>query len=80
MFSIINVSLAFITVIVLLAGTLQGIIAYSNYCNDDNDYNYYNFGTKRCEFKHARNKYDADVDFIAVVVLSGVGALFWVSS
>ena len=77
-FSIIKALLAFITVIVLLAGTLQGAISYTDYCdNDGNDYPFYNY-KKRCDFTTS-GEYNADVDFVSVVVISGVGLLFWVS-
>ena len=80
----INFLLAFVTVIVLLAGTVQGALAYSDYCHSDDDifnpfdlvYKFYKY--KRCDFDHGRSKYEPDVDFVAVVALSGVGALFWV--
>ena len=80
----INFSLAFVTVIVLLAGTVQGALAYSDYCHsDDNIFNPFNplnpFDQhKRCDFDHGRSRYEPDVDFVAVVVFSAVGALFWV--
>ena len=73
MFSVINFLLAFVTVIVLLAGTIQGALAYSDYCNDD-DYLYF----KKCDFDNRSRRYDFDVNFVVVVVLSGVGALLWV--
>ena len=72
MFSVINFLLAFVTVTVLLAGAAQGAKAYSDYCDDD--YPYF----KKCDFDHGSRRYDADVDFVVVVVLSGVGALLWV--
>lgn len=79
-FSVIKVLLAFITVTVLLAGTFQGSIAYSNYCDDHNDVDYFiGDNYKKCDFK-GKDKYAPDVDFVAVIFFAGVGALFWVSS
>ena len=77
----INFFLALITFIVLLAGTIQGAVAYADYCDGhDNSYNPFDNVYKRCDFEHRKSRYDADVDFIAVVVLSGIGALVWVSN
>ena len=57
----------------LLIGTIQGSLAYADYCYDG-EYDHSN----TCKFKG--NSDENYVDFVAVVTLSGVGALFWVSS
>ena len=68
----------------LFAGTLQGAISYSDYCNDNDDHDVLEFESiidynkKWCDFSSS-GKYNSDVDFIAVVVLAGIGALLWVS-
>ena len=77
MFSIINICLALLTATVLSAGTIQGAVAYSRYCYDSSAF-FFDYA-KKCDFEHAESEYNADVDFVAVVVLSGFGALFWVS-
>ena len=68
-----------------MAGAIQGIASYVDYCNDhDDDYHHselyaYSDGYKRCDFTN-RGKFAPDVDFVAVVAFSGVGALLWVSN
>ena len=83
MFSIINICLALLTATVLSAGAIQGAVAYSRYClGHDSPYYTAVFGlggAKKCDFEHAESEYNVDVDFVAVVALSGFGALFWVS-
>ena len=84
MFSIINISLALLTATVLLAGAIQGAVDYSRYCHSHGSLSYHDWFiglgyTKRCDFEQARDEYNADVDFVAVLVLSGIGAFFWVS-
>ena len=80
MFSIINICLALLTGTVLSAGTIQGAVVYSRYCYDSSYYSgFFLDGAKKCDFEHAESEYNADVDFVAVVALSGFGALFWVS-
>jgi len=49
-----------------VAGTLQGSIAYIEYCVDE-----------KCDFSKS---YDADVNFIVVVISAGICASIWVSS
>ena len=66
-FLVIKIILTSVNVIVLFAGAVQGSVAYVNYCDDYS-----------CDFK-PEYKFDSDVDFIAVIILSGVGTLFWVS-
>ena len=78
-FSSVKILLASLTVIVLLAGLFQGAISYGDYCGDDDHYNQFDDDSKRCDFS-STGKYTADVDFVAVVILSGVGALLWVST
>jgi len=77
-FSVIKILLTSFTVTILVAGTLQGTISYSDYCDEDDNYDY--FDSKKCEFSKDENKYDADVNFIVVVVSTAVSALIWVSS
>ena len=79
-FSIIKILLTTFTVVVLVAGTFQGTIAYSNYCDNDDEYDYLLHKLKKCDFSDNQYEYDYDVDFIAVIVLTGIGALFWVSN
>ena len=66
----------------LFAGSLQGAISYSDYCNDNDDHDVLesiiDYNKKWCDFSSS-GKYNSDVDFIAVVVLAGIGALLWVS-
>ena len=80
-FSSVKILLASFTVIVLLVGTFQGAISYGDYCNghdDKDDYNQFDdYSSKRCDFGNGDR---ADVGFVAVVILSGVGAFLWVST
>jgi len=78
-FSVIKILLTFFTVTILVAGTFQGIISYSSYCDDD-DYDYVSRKYKKCEFSKDKYDYDTDVNFIVVVVSTGISALIWVSS
>ena len=88
-FFVTKILLAFVTVTVLFAGTLQGAISYADYCNDHGDHNNYyginvleyilDYNKKWCDFS-SRGKYNDDVDFVVVVALSGIGLLLWVSS
>ena len=75
----IKIFLILFTTIVLVAGAIQGIASYANYCNDHHDDLQYSDQHKKCDFTN-RGKYAADVDFVAVVTFSGVGALLWVSN
>ena len=66
------------TTIVLVAGAIQGIASYVDYCNDDDDDDddddfqqcTYSDHYNRCDFIN-RGKYAPDVDFIAVIAFSG---------
>lgn len=89
-FSVARILLALVTVSVLFAGTLQGTISYADYCKDHGDHNddiddsnvleyVLDYNKKWCDFS-SNGKYNDDVDFVAVVALSGIGALLWVSS
>ena len=69
--------LASVTVIVLVAGAVQGSVAYADFCDELSDYHPLS-DKKNCKFK-SKNTFDSDVDFVIVIALSGVGALFWVS-
>ena len=76
-FSVSRILLSFATVVVLLSGAIQGAVSYIDYCDE----HYYDDGyveEKVCDFS-STGKYNGDVDFIAVVALSGVGAFLWVS-
>ena len=81
-FAVTRILLSFLTVVVLFAGSLQGAISYSDYCNDNDDHDVLesiiDYNKKWCDFSSS-GKYNSDVDFIAVVVLAGIGALLWVS-
>lgn len=80
-FSVIKILLTLFTVIVLLAAFIQGASSYRDYCSDEYDYTAFGDNKnriKRCDFSDD-GKYAPDVEFAAVVVLSGAGTLFWVS-
>ena len=67
-----------ITIIVLGAGTIQGAASYTEFCNQF----YFHYGPYRfvyCDFYNDDRKHDYDVDFVAVVIVTGIGAFFWVS-
>ena len=74
-FSSTKIFLIFITAAVLLAGTIQGAVSYANYCSGHGNY----YGQRECDFGKRSESDNADVDFVAVVTVCGVGALFWVS-
>ena len=81
-FSFVKIFLIVVTVIVLMTGTFQGVLSYAEYCGDhvdDDEISIISDYHKRCHFAD-ETKYTADVDFVAVVALSGVGALLWVSN
>ena len=69
---------AVLVTIVLGAGTIQGAVSYAEYCDDDDDY--YNDDYKRCDFSNSERQHDPDVDFVSVVIVTGICAFFWVSS
>ena len=73
----IKIIIAVITAIELGAATIQGAASYAEYCNDDNGYYYY-LKYKRCDFSNDERKHEPDVDFLAVVIVTGIGAFFWV--
>ena len=79
-FSVSKILLSFVTVVVLLAGAIQGGVSYIDYCDEhSDDDNYVNsYKEKVCDFS-STGKYNGDVDFVAVVALSVVGAFLWVS-
>lgn len=76
MFSIVKICAAAITAAILLAGTIQGTTAYSEFCDDNDNFQYL---YKKCQFSKSSNKYYRDVDFVAVIALSGLGSLCAVS-
>lgn len=61
-----------IVTIVLVTGTIQGAVSYGEYC--DKEYS-------PCDFYHhyQSRKYDYGIDFLAVVIVSGINAVVWVS-
>ena len=86
-FSVSRILLTFATVVVLLAGAIQGAVSYIDYCDEHSDQHsdaddyvdtIINYKEKVCDFS-SKGKYNGDVDFVSVVALSGVGALLWVS-
>ena len=78
----IKIIIAVITTIVLVAGTIQGAASYAEYCDQDvDDYVRYYFGDyKRCDFSDGDRQHEPDVDFLTIVIVTGIGALSWVSS
>ena len=73
-FFVIKIIIAVITAIELGAATIQGSASYAEYCKDDDDIYYY----KLCDFSNEERKHEPDVDFLAVVIVTGIGAFFWV--
>ena len=74
----IKIIIAVITIIVLGAGTIQGAASYTEFCNQF----YFRYGSYRavnCDFYTDDRRHDSDVDFVAVVIVTGIGAFFWVS-
>ena len=92
-FFVVKIVLAVIAIIVLGAGTIQGAASYSEYCYDDDtstDLDRVLSGTdsyygpvprdyRRCDFYSERRQHDPDVDFLTIVIVIAVAALFWVS-
>ena len=84
----IKIIIAVITTIVLVAGTIQGAASYAEYCDQDVDdyvsyyYSYYNNQRdfKYCDFSDGDRQHDPDVDFLTIIIVTGIGALSWVSS
>ena len=72
----IKIVIAIITVIVLVAGLIQGAVSYAEYCDQD-VYSYYDF--KYCDFISPDRQHDPDVNFLGVVIVSGIAAFSWVS-
>ena len=76
--------MAVLTVIELGAGTIQGAASYAEYCEDD-DVNYYFYhyvyggSTVRCDFYNDDRLDNSDVDFLAVVIVTGISTFFWVN-
>lgn len=65
-----------------MAGTIQGAASYAEYCDQD-DYDYFSFyfgDVKRCDFSDGNDQHEPDVDFLTIVIVTGIGALSWVSS
>ena len=83
-FFVIKIIIAVITAIVLGAATVHGAASYAEYCNDDDEndhYFYYYFNNpKLCDFSNDEREHEPDVDFLAVVIVTGICAFFWVSS
>ena len=61
-----------IVTIVLATGTIQGGASYGEYCDKESFH---------CDFygHYQSQKYDYDIDFLAVVIVSAINALAWVS-
>lgn len=92
-FFVVKIVLAVIAIIVLGAGTIQGAASYTEYCYDDdtttildhilNDSGSYSGPVprdyRRCDFYSERRQHDPDVDFLTIVIVIAVAALFWVS-
>ena len=74
----IKIIIAVLTVIELGAGTIQGAASYTEFCNQLY-YVYYSYRFVYCDFYNDDRKHDSDVDFLAVVIVTGIGAFFWVS-
>ena len=68
--------IAVLVTTVLGAGTIQGAVSYAKYCDDDD---YYGDDYKRCDFSNSERQHDPDVDFVAVVITTGICAFFLVS-
>ena len=60
-----------IVTIVLGTGTIQGAASYGEYYEKDLE-------SFHCDFNHHQRKYDSDIDFLAVVIVSGISAFVWV--
>ena len=86
----IKIVIAVLTIIELGAGTIQGAASYTEYCNDDGSqyvyvyhpYRYHQYEyvyLKHCDFYTDDRQHDPDVDFLAVVIVTGINTFFWVS-
>jgi len=67
----------------LVAGTIQGIMAFADFC-DGNKYHYssnveYLYYLKNCYLSSAKHRIDDEANFVTIVTLSGVATLWWVS-
>ena len=70
---------AVLTTVVLVTGTIQGAVSYAEYCNDG-EFDYYaNYYYNRCYFSNSDRQHDHDVEFLTVVIMTEMAALFWVS-
>ena len=79
-FCTIKICSAAITAAMLVAGTIQGIMAFTDFC-DGNKYHYssngkYFYYLKNCYLSSAIGD---EANFSTVVTLSGVATLWWVS-
>ena len=69
---------AVLTTIVLVTGTIQGAVSYTEYCNDG-EFDYYtNYYYNRCYLSNSDRQHDHDVDFFTVVIMTAIAALSWV--
>lgn len=83
----IKIVIAVLTIIELGAGTIQGAASYTEYCKGESSYYIYGYNNRRyghvylphCEFYNGARKHDPDVDFLAVVIVTGISTYFWVS-
>ena len=66
-----------------MAGFIQGAVSYAKYCDQDIGTYSYNYNVysdfKYCDFGNADRQHDPDVDFLTVVIVSGIAAFSWVS-
>ena len=82
-FRAIKICSAVIITAMLIAGTVQGIMAFANYC-DGSKYHYsskveYLYYLKNCYLSSAKHTMGDGADFVTIVTLSGVASLWWVS-
>ena len=70
---------------VLITATIYGLVTYLKYCDDtekckfshrsdDDDYGGYGY-----DYNSDQTKINKSVDFVVIVIISGVGSVWWVS-
>jgi len=82
-FCTIKICFAAITAVMLVAGTVQGIMAFTDFC-DGNKYHYssnveYFYYLKNCYLSSVKHTIGDEADFVTIITLSGVATLWWVS-
>ena len=82
-FRAIKICSALVTTAMLVAGTIEGIMAFADFC-DGSKYHYsskveYLYYLKNCYLSSAKHTMGDGADFITIVTLSGVACLWWVS-